>query len=112
MTTPRWPGRDSHHDLDPAAVPGEPGADRGHGAVAGHLTGIALFVRIAFTAQLEARRVGAPGPAAPDQPKSLEHIEPDSPAEPDSSHRRAILPQAQLEEVLSRPRTWGNASRL
>ena len=37
-----------------------------------NLTGIALFLGIAFTAQLEARRVGAPGPAAPDQSKSLE----------------------------------------
>jgi uncharacterized BrkB/YihY/UPF0761 family membrane protein len=37
-----------------------------------NLTGIALFVGIAFTAQLEARRVGVPGPAAPDQSKSLE----------------------------------------
>jgi YihY family inner membrane protein len=37
-----------------------------------NLTGIALFVGVAFAAQLEARRVGAPGPAAPDQSESLE----------------------------------------
>jgi YihY family inner membrane protein len=37
-----------------------------------NLTGIALFVGIAFTAQLEARRAEASGPAAPDQSKSLE----------------------------------------
>jgi uncharacterized BrkB/YihY/UPF0761 family membrane protein len=36
-----------------------------------NLTGIALFLGIAFTAQLEARRVGAPGPAEPDQSESL-----------------------------------------
>jgi YihY family inner membrane protein len=37
-----------------------------------NLTGIALFVGIAFAAQLEARRVGAPGPAEPDQSKLSE----------------------------------------
>jgi YihY family inner membrane protein len=37
-----------------------------------NLTGIALFVGIAFTAQLEARRAGVAGPAAPDQSKSLQ----------------------------------------
>jgi YihY family inner membrane protein len=37
-----------------------------------NLTGIALFVGIAFAAQLEARRIGAPGPAEPDQPEGLE----------------------------------------
>jgi YihY family inner membrane protein len=37
-----------------------------------NLTGIALFLGIAFAAQLEARRVGVPEPAAPDKWKSLE----------------------------------------
>jgi uncharacterized BrkB/YihY/UPF0761 family membrane protein len=37
-----------------------------------NLTGIALFVGVAFAAQLEARRVGAPGPAEPDQSKLSE----------------------------------------
>jgi YihY family inner membrane protein len=37
-----------------------------------YLTGIALFVGIAFAAQLEARRLGVPGPAVPDQWKSVE----------------------------------------
>jgi YihY family inner membrane protein len=37
-----------------------------------NLTGIALFVGVAFAAQLEARRVGAPGPAELDQSESLE----------------------------------------
>jgi YihY family inner membrane protein len=36
------------------------------------LTGVALFVGVAFAAQLEARRVEAAGPAAPDQWESLE----------------------------------------
>jgi len=43
-----------------------------HRAVAGHLTGIALFFGIAFAAQLEARRVGVPEPTEPDQWKALE----------------------------------------
>jgi YihY family inner membrane protein len=37
-----------------------------------NLTGIALFVGVAFTAQLEARRAGISGPAVADQDKSLE----------------------------------------
>ena len=32
-----------------------------------NLTGIALFLGVAFTAQLEATRVAESGPAAPDQ---------------------------------------------
>ena len=36
-----------------------------------NLTAIALFMGIAFAAQLEARRVGAPGPAASDQQKAV-----------------------------------------
>jgi YihY family inner membrane protein len=40
-----------------------------------NLTGIALFLGIAFTAQLEARRVGDPGPAVPDQPPSHERTD-------------------------------------
>jgi uncharacterized BrkB/YihY/UPF0761 family membrane protein len=32
-----------------------------------NLTGIALFLGIAFAAQLEARRVGVPEPAVPDR---------------------------------------------
>jgi YihY family inner membrane protein len=37
-----------------------------------NLTGIALFVGVAFTAQLEARRVGISGPAVADHDKALE----------------------------------------
>ena len=37
-----------------------------------NLTGIALFVGLAFAAQLEATRVGISGPAVVDQDKSLE----------------------------------------
>ena len=37
-----------------------------------NLTGIALFVGVAFAAQLEARRVGISGPAVADQDESLE----------------------------------------
>jgi YihY family inner membrane protein len=37
-----------------------------------NLTGIALFVGVAFTAQLEARRVGISGPAVADHDKTLE----------------------------------------
>jgi uncharacterized BrkB/YihY/UPF0761 family membrane protein len=37
-----------------------------------NLTGIALFVGVAFAAQLEATRVGISGPAVADQEKSLE----------------------------------------
>jgi YihY family inner membrane protein len=37
-----------------------------------NLTGIALFVGVAFTAQLEARRVGISGPAVTDQDRALE----------------------------------------
>jgi uncharacterized BrkB/YihY/UPF0761 family membrane protein len=37
-----------------------------------NLTGIALFFGAAFAAQLEARRVGVPGPTVPDQWESLE----------------------------------------
>ena len=37
-----------------------------------NLTGIALFVGVAFTAQLEARRVGISGPAVADQERPLE----------------------------------------
>jgi YihY family inner membrane protein len=37
-----------------------------------NLTGIALFVGVAFTAQLEARRAEAAGPAEPDQREALE----------------------------------------
>jgi YihY family inner membrane protein len=37
-----------------------------------NLTGIALFVGVAFAAQLEATRVGISGPAVVDQDKSLE----------------------------------------
>jgi uncharacterized BrkB/YihY/UPF0761 family membrane protein len=37
-----------------------------------NLTGIALFVGIAFAAQLEARRAEGAGPAEPDQPEGLE----------------------------------------
>jgi YihY family inner membrane protein len=37
-----------------------------------NLTGVTLFVGVAFAAQLEARRVEAGGPAAPDQWESLE----------------------------------------
>jgi uncharacterized BrkB/YihY/UPF0761 family membrane protein len=37
-----------------------------------NLTGIALFLGIAFAAQLEARRIGVPGPALPDQWKPLD----------------------------------------
>jgi uncharacterized BrkB/YihY/UPF0761 family membrane protein len=36
-----------------------------------NLTGIALFVGVAFAAQLEATRVGISGPAVADQDKSL-----------------------------------------
>jgi YihY family inner membrane protein len=37
-----------------------------------NLTGIALFVGVAFAAQLEARRIGISGPAVADQHRSLE----------------------------------------
>jgi len=37
-----------------------------------NLTGIALFVGVAFAAQLEAARVGVSGPAVVDQDRSLE----------------------------------------
>jgi uncharacterized BrkB/YihY/UPF0761 family membrane protein len=37
-----------------------------------NLTGIALFVGVAFAAQLEARRVGISGPAVADHDKALE----------------------------------------
>jgi YihY family inner membrane protein len=40
-----------------------------------NLTGIALFVGVAFAAQLEATRVGISGPAVADQDKSLERTE-------------------------------------
>jgi uncharacterized BrkB/YihY/UPF0761 family membrane protein len=41
-----------------------------------NLTGIALFVGIAFAAQLEATRAEGPGSAEPDQRKSLEEATP------------------------------------
>src|SRR5215208_196051 len=40
-----------------------------------NLTGIAVFVGVAFAAQLEATRVGISGPAVADQDKSLERTE-------------------------------------
>jgi YihY family inner membrane protein len=40
-----------------------------------NLTGIALFVGVAFAAQLEARRVGISGPAVADQDRSLDQSE-------------------------------------
>jgi YihY family inner membrane protein len=54
-----------------------------------NLTGIALFVGVAFAAQLEARRVGISGPAVVDHDKALEQqSETPSLAAPDRGLRR------------------------
>ncbi|HEU5110922.1 MAG TPA: hypothetical protein VFT95_20475 [Micromonosporaceae bacterium] len=62
-----------------------------------NLTGIALFLGLAFAAQLEALRVGAPEPAVPDQWRPAPE-EPEQPAaerigRPDG--RRAERPDAE-----------------
>jgi YihY family inner membrane protein len=54
------------------------------------LTAVSLLVGIAFTAQLEARRVGVPEPAVPDrwEPADRETEAPEPAGRPDTSRRR------------------------
>ena len=65
-----------------------------------NLTGIALFLGIAFTAQLEARRARGSGPALPSS-NSCSRFGPTPHAPFDSSPKKgATLSEAELEEPL------------